>query len=138
MNKTDDGDGLEKRPPPAVWCGGDASCSIDGNVNDSSQTTVESANDGKTAAYHIHEYLQVYYIIKYNNPYNTIVYVIIALLVGHNAFYYFAAIVRLPETNKRNRWSTAVGPDDAATVARLQDRNRRRGLIRPDVRVAVR
>lgn len=61
VDQTDDGDELKKRPPPAVWCGGDASCSANGNVEDTSQTTVESANDGKTAAYHIHEYLQVYF-----------------------------------------------------------------------------
>lgn len=47
-----------QRDPPAVWCGGDASFAI-GSGADSSQTTVESANDGKTAAYHIHQYLQV-------------------------------------------------------------------------------
>jgi len=51
-----DGDG-EKRPP--VWCGGDASYATGPSSAEQSQTTVESANDGKTAAYHMHEYLQV-------------------------------------------------------------------------------
>jgi len=46
------------KAPPPVWCGGDASCAT-GSASDPSQTTVESANDGKTAAYHIHQYLQV-------------------------------------------------------------------------------
>lgn len=57
-NETNDNNILEKRLPPPVWCGGDASYAT-GTVGDASQTTVESANDGKTAAYHIHEYLQV-------------------------------------------------------------------------------
>lgn len=48
----------EQKSPPPVWCGGDASCAS-GSASDPSQTTVESANDGKTAAYYIHEYLQV-------------------------------------------------------------------------------
>lgn len=52
----------QDRPP--VWCGGDASIAL-GSGADSSQTTVESANDGKTAAYHIHEYLQVYNYLNY-------------------------------------------------------------------------
>lgn len=60
---TDDSDKVanekqEERAPPPVWCGGDASCAT-GSAADPSQTTVESANDGKTAAYHIHQYLQV-------------------------------------------------------------------------------
>ncbi len=38
-----------------VWCGGD----IAGFAN----TTVESVNDGKQAAWHIHRYLQVNRII---------------------------------------------------------------------------
>lgn len=42
-----------------MWCGGDASFAGTGSGADPSQTTVESANDGKTAAYHIHQYLQV-------------------------------------------------------------------------------
>lgn len=54
---TDD-DKQEQRAPPPVWCGGDASCAT-GSAADPSQTTVESANDGKTAAYHMHQYLQV-------------------------------------------------------------------------------
>lgn len=47
-----------QEPPPPVWCGGDASVMTEYS-GEPSQTTVESANDGKTAAYHIHEYLQV-------------------------------------------------------------------------------
>jgi len=53
---------LGRQTSPPVWCGGDASyatASNDGPSAEQSQTTVESANDGKTAAYHIHEYLQV-------------------------------------------------------------------------------
>lgn len=53
---TKDRDGAQEWPP--VWCGGDASL-VTGSGTEQSQTTVESANDGKTAAYHIHEYLQV-------------------------------------------------------------------------------
>lgn len=49
---------LNQRSPPPVWCGGDASLAAGSSV-EPSQTTVESANDGKTAAYYIHEYLQV-------------------------------------------------------------------------------
>lgn len=56
-----DGGGLgtpgKERPP--VWCGGDASYATGSSSAEQSQTTVESANDGKTAAYHMHEYLQV-------------------------------------------------------------------------------
>lgn len=37
--------------PPPVWCGGDAT--------GRAETTVESANDGKTAAYYMHAYLRV-------------------------------------------------------------------------------
>lgn len=48
----------EQRSPPPVWCGGDASV-VSVNSVAPSQTTVESANDGKTAAYYIHQYLQV-------------------------------------------------------------------------------
>ncbi|XP_025414700.1 dihydropyrimidine dehydrogenase [NADP(+)] isoform X2 [Sipha flava] len=60
-----DADGADKnaqelRPRPPVWCGGDASYAT-GPGADPSQTTVESANDGKTAAYHIHQYLQELY-----------------------------------------------------------------------------
>lgn len=54
------------RPRPPVWCGGDASCAI-GSGADPSQTTVESANDGKTAAYHIHQYLQVCCVIAHDS-----------------------------------------------------------------------
>jgi NADPH-dependent glutamate synthase beta chain and related oxidoreductases len=36
---------------PGVFCGGDTA-----NLSD---TTVESVNDGKTAAWHIHKYIQV-------------------------------------------------------------------------------
>ncbi|VVC41510.1 Hypothetical protein CINCED_3A005819 [Cinara cedri] len=57
-NVEDVADNKQDRPP--VWCGGDASIVIGSGAN-SSQTTVESANDGKTAAYHIHEYLQEMY-----------------------------------------------------------------------------
>lgn len=53
---TDAGD--DRRAPPPVWCGGDASY-VTKSSAEQSQTTVESANDGKTAAYYIHEYLQV-------------------------------------------------------------------------------
>jgi len=53
-------DKQERQTPPPVWCGGDASCAT-GSTADPSQTTVESANDGKTAAYHIHQYLQELY-----------------------------------------------------------------------------
>lgn len=52
-----------RRSSPPVWCGGDASCSTAESNSEESQTTVESANDGKTAAYHIHKYLQVIIII---------------------------------------------------------------------------
>lgn len=61
---TDDDDRVDNekqeplRAPPPVWCGGDASFAT-GSESEPSQTTVESANDGKTAAYHIHQYLQV-------------------------------------------------------------------------------
>ncbi|XP_022182624.1 dihydropyrimidine dehydrogenase [NADP(+)] [Myzus persicae] len=68
---TDDGDRVanekqEPRAPPPVWCGGDASCAT-GSTADPSQTTVESANDGKTAAYHIHQYLQELYGYRSQN-----------------------------------------------------------------------
>lgn len=57
--QTKEGDMIDnKQDRPPVWCGGDASIALDSG-SDSSQTTVESANDGKTAAYYIHEYLQV-------------------------------------------------------------------------------
>ncbi|XP_050426621.1 dihydropyrimidine dehydrogenase [NADP(+)] [Adelges cooleyi] len=52
-NKEDDQTGA-----PPVWCGGDAA--------GRSETTVESANDGKTAAYHMHRYLQKLYASKNN------------------------------------------------------------------------
>ena len=39
---------------PGVFCGGD--------LAGESNTTVESVNDGKQAAWHIHKYLQVCYL----------------------------------------------------------------------------
>ena len=55
MNKWDvpevDTDTMQSSEP-WVWCGGD--------VAGVAQTTVESTNDGKTAAWGIHRYLQVY------------------------------------------------------------------------------
>ncbi|XP_026816889.1 dihydropyrimidine dehydrogenase [NADP(+)] [Rhopalosiphum maidis] len=62
----DGDDKQERRTPPPVWCGGDASCAT-GSTADPSQTTVESANDGKTAAYHIHQYLQELYGYRIQN-----------------------------------------------------------------------
>lgn len=40
---------------PWVFCGGD--------IAGVAQTTVESVNDGKTASWHIHKYLQVFWLI---------------------------------------------------------------------------
>lgn len=74
VNSVDD-NAKELRPRPPVWCGGDASC-VTGSTAEPSQTTVESANDGKTAAYHIHQYLQVTYghtRAKFNRPRPTVV-----------------------------------------------------------------
>lgn len=56
----------DQRSPPPVWCGGDASINAKESTAEQSQTTVESANDGKTAAYHIHKYLQVIIVVKYS------------------------------------------------------------------------
>jgi len=44
---------------PGVFCGGD--------LAGVAQTTVESVNDGKTAAWHIHKYIQVCYQLAYLN-----------------------------------------------------------------------
>lgn len=42
---------------PGVFCGGD--------LAGVAQTTVESVNDGKTAAWYIHKYIQVYLYNRY-------------------------------------------------------------------------
>ncbi|XP_050530846.1 dihydropyrimidine dehydrogenase [NADP(+)] isoform X2 [Daktulosphaira vitifoliae] len=49
---------IDQSDAPPVWCGGDAA--------GRSETTVESANDGKTAAYYMHQYLQKLYATKNN------------------------------------------------------------------------
>lgn len=108
------------RPP--VWCGGDASIALDSGA-DSSQTTVESANDGKTAAYHIHEYLQVY---------TSIINYIITLDTLRTISLISVGSVRLPERTER----TAV-LRSTNVVTRIPHRHRRRGLIRPDVRPEI-
>ena len=50
---------------PGVFCGGD----VAGVAN----TTVESTNDGKQAAWHMHKYLQVWVmLLSYLNSYTPI------------------------------------------------------------------